>query len=53
MKSNSILVVVIIGILILFFFPNPEENFFAYAGTALFFTGLILFLIVRNRQKKN
>ncbi|MCD4771223.1 hypothetical protein K8R30_02275 [archaeon] len=31
------IVVFAVGVLTLFFFPEPESNFFAYAGTALLF----------------
>jgi len=52
MKLNYLIpVVVIIGLAILFFFPEPETNFIAYAGTALFFILLTVFLIIRTKKK--
>jgi hypothetical protein len=45
-------IVIIIGIVTLFFFPEPETNFLAYLGTALFFIILIIFLIIWNKKKK-
>jgi len=39
-----------IGLTVLFFFPEPETNFFAYIGTALFFILLIMFLIIKKRR---
>jgi hypothetical protein len=45
-------IVILIGIVALFFFPEPETNFFAYLGTALFFVILTVFLIVLNRRMK-
>jgi L-asparagine transporter-like permease len=45
-------IVILIGIVTLFFFPEPETNFFAYLGTALFFVILIIFLVVWQRRKK-
>ena len=54
MKFNySIPLVIILGITILFFFPEPETNFFAYVGTALFFIVLTIFLIIIKIWKKN
>lgn len=44
--------VAILGLGVLFFFPEPETNFLAYFGTALFFALLILALILRQRKKK-
>jgi len=45
-------VVILIGFVTLFFFPEPETNFLAYLGTALFFIILIIFLIILHRRKK-
>ena len=42
--------IVIIGIIVLFFFPEPETNFFAYAGSALFFIILTIFSIVQRKK---
>ncbi len=49
MKKNYLIpIVIIIGIGVLFFFPNPESNFLVYIGTALFF---IITIIVLYRWK--
>ncbi|MFA5258722.1 MAG: hypothetical protein WC402_01495 [Candidatus Pacearchaeota archaeon] len=53
MKNRYLIpIVVIIGIIILFLFPEPETNFLAYAGTALFFILIVLFLLVRYKREK-
>ncbi|MBN1502091.1 hypothetical protein JW930_00980 [Candidatus Woesearchaeota archaeon] len=44
--------VIILGLLVLFFFPEPETNFFAYLGTALFFIFLTIFLVIWQKKKK-
>lgn len=44
-KKYLIPVVVVLGLIVLFFFPEPETNFFAYMGTALFFIVLTVYLI--------
>jgi len=52
MKLNNLIpIIIIIGIAVLFFFPNPEENFLAYLGTILFFIGIIIFLVLKFRKK--
>jgi len=52
MKINHLIpVVIIIGVVILFFFPEPESNFRAYLGTALFFVILVVFLLIWQRRK--
>jgi len=43
--------VIILGFIILFLFPEPETNFLAYFGTALFFIILTTFLIIQQRKK--
>ena len=43
--------VIIIGLTVLFFFPEPETNFFAYLGTVLFFVALVIFFLVWNKRK--
>ncbi|MBT7902630.1 hypothetical protein HN587_02130 [Candidatus Woesearchaeota archaeon] len=48
----SVPLIVVVGILVLFFFPEPETNFIAYVGTALFFTLLTVFLIFWQKRKK-
>jgi uncharacterized membrane protein len=45
-------IVIILGVVTLFFFPEPETNFFAYLGTALFFVILIIGLIIWSRRMK-
>ncbi len=52
MRMNLIALVVLLGITSLFFFPNPEENFILYAGIALFFVILTIFLIIKNKKHK-
>ena len=51
--NYQIPIVVIVGLAVLFFFPEPESNFLAYMGTALFFIALIVVLIIWKRRKKN
>jgi len=52
MKNNlPIIAVIIIGLAVLFFFPEPETNFLAYSGAALFFLILTILLIVRKKKK--
>ena len=48
---NLIPVIVLIGVAILFFFPNPESNFLAYLGTGLLLLIVVIFLIYRSRKK--
>jgi hypothetical protein len=43
---------VIIGIMVLFFFPEPETNFLAYSLTALFFIIVTVLLIIKFKRKK-
>jgi len=53
MKSNYLtLSIIIIGLLILFFFPEPETNFFAYVGTAFIFIIFTLFSIILTKNSK-
>jgi len=53
MKSNFLIpIVIVIGLIVLFFFPEPETNFLAYVGTALLFIALTIFLIVWQKRKK-
>ena len=51
-KVKPIPIVILVGVAVLFFFPSPESNFFAYLGTALFFVLLVIFLLKWNRRKK-
>jgi len=51
MKINYLIpIVIILGLITLFFFPEPETNFLAYAGTALFFIMIVLFLLIKNKK---
>jgi hypothetical protein len=53
MKTYQLIIpVVILGVLALFFFPEPETNFVWYAATALFFLALVVFLVVWNSKNK-
>ncbi|MFH1327048.1 MAG: hypothetical protein ABIH59_02895 [archaeon] len=53
MKTQTLIpIIILIGLAILFFFPEPETNFIAYFGTALFFIIIIIFLIIKSRNKK-
>jgi len=51
-KQDLIPIFIILGLVILFFFPNPETNFLAYLGTALFFIILITFLSTKSKKRK-
>ncbi len=53
MKFNYLtLLIILIGIAILFFFPEPEINFLAYTSTALIFIMLTIFSIIWKKRKK-
>jgi uncharacterized membrane protein YccC len=45
-RSYAIPLVVTIGVLTLFFFPEPQTNFLAYVATMLAF-GVLIMLTVR------
>lgn len=45
-------IVTVIGIFVLFFFPEPETNFLAYVATIAFFVILIIFLLKRHRGEE-
>jgi L-asparagine transporter-like permease len=45
--------IILIGIVVLFFFPEPETNFLAYIGTALIFIMLTIFSIIWKKRKKD
>ncbi|MBU4352854.1 MAG: hypothetical protein KJ939_07300 [Nanoarchaeota archaeon] len=49
--SYLIPIIIVLGITTLFFFPEPETNFFAYFGTALFFVIITISLIVWQIKK--
>lgn len=52
MKTNYLIpIAIILGLTTLFFFPEPETNFLAYTGTALFFIALIIVLIIFRKKK--
>lgn len=52
MKINSLIpIAIILGIIVLFFFPEPETNFLAYFGTALFFIVIVILLVIKSRRK--
>jgi len=51
-QKNLIPFVVIIGMIILYFFPEPEENFLVYLGIILFFIFVIIFLIRKGKRFK-
>jgi hypothetical protein len=50
-KKNEIMIIAVLflGLLTLFFFPEPQTNFAYYAATALFFAVIIAFLIKKNK----
>jgi len=53
MKSNYITpLIILIGITVLFFFPEPETNFLAYLGTALIFIILTIFSVIWKKGKQ-
>jgi L-asparagine transporter-like permease len=49
---NFIPLVILIGVVVLFFFPEPQTNFLAYVSTALFFVLLVVFLIIKSQKDK-
>ncbi|MBU0907498.1 MAG: hypothetical protein KKD18_06485 [Nanoarchaeota archaeon] len=49
--SNLIPRVIVVGALVLFFFPNPEENLLVYLGVVLVFVALVVFLLVKAKRK--
>ncbi|MBU4308387.1 MAG: hypothetical protein KJ566_01170 [Nanoarchaeota archaeon] len=52
-QTTGIIAVCIIGVITLFFFPEPESNFLAYLGTALFFVIIIIILLrIKSKKKK-
>jgi len=53
MKFNYLThLIILIGIAVLFFFPEPETNFLAYISTALIFIMLTIFSIIWEKRKK-
>jgi len=54
MKFNYLsLRIAIVGIVALFFFPEPETNFLAYVGTALIFIILTILSIIWKKRNKS
>ncbi|MEA3329851.1 MAG: hypothetical protein U9Q06_03850 [Nanoarchaeota archaeon] len=52
MKIRKLIPLIIFaGVLILFFFPNPQTNFIAYSLTALFFIILAIFILIYSKRK--
>jgi len=51
--DSIILITIFVGVLILFIFPEPEENFLAYFGTFMFFVILTLILIKTRKKNRN
>lgn len=44
MKANYLTIIIaVVGSIALFFFPEPETNFVAYASTAVFFVIILMF----------
>jgi hypothetical protein len=53
MKINNLIpLTIILGLMILFIFPEPENNFLAYIGTMLFFIILTIVLIIKSKKEK-
>jgi len=48
--KNIWILSLIVGLIILFFFPEPQTNFIAYSVTAIFF--IILTVVLSKKQKK-
>lgn len=51
-KQFFIPVVVIIGLITLFFFPKPQANFLAYLATVVCFVVIIILLSKDTKNKK-
>ncbi|MBS3172054.1 LPXTG cell wall anchor domain-containing protein [Candidatus Woesearchaeota archaeon] len=52
MKTNKLIIsVLILGYLVLLFFPNPEDNFIAYFSIMLLFIAIIIFLLKKRKKK--
>jgi len=50
-KTNTTMWVIIIGLLTLFFFPEPETNWIAYFSVFGFFISLIVYLSLKKWGK--
>jgi len=48
--KNLWIIPLIVGLIILFFFPEPETNFIAYIATAIVFIVLTIILFKRSRK---
>jgi len=53
MKPNQIIALIIggIGLIVMFFFPNPESNFGYYMGFIVIIVLLILLVLKTGRKK--
>lgn len=51
-KEYKILFVLIIGILVLFFFPEPQTNFIYYVLTILIFIGFIILIVKKDKSRR-
>ena len=53
MKTNYIIpLIIILGVLVLFLFPNPEDNIIAYFGVMILLIAIVIFLLIRFGSKK-
>lgn len=51
MKINNLIpLVIVIGVCVLFFFPEPEKNFPIYFGILLVFIGIVFLLYKLNKN---
>jgi len=46
-RRNAVVAVVILGLIVLYSFPSPQENFALYALTALIFAIAVVVLVRR------
>jgi len=44
-KENIAITIGIIGLIAMFFFPSPEENFIYYLGLIVLIIGLIVYVL--------
>jgi len=52
MKSKEIAIVIgAVGLIGMFFFPSPEENFLYYAGFVAIIVALIVFVLKKKKNK--
>ena len=54
MKKNQkiALIIGLIGLIVMFFFPEPETNFGYYLGFIVFVVGVIIILLKTGKKKK-